>query len=158
MLTLNIKVMGIDPKIVEQIRQKRNKDVYGRVKIKTDFPELTMAEIRNAIFLASDTPPDSKIQHYIPKVEKMKKGITVSELRLKHDNKFIIKTNAKKLEKDMFLTDSEFRTSCNFTGGYKDAIEHSDFSIYKGKAGGTIYWSHPESISRMKNEGVLKDV
>ena len=149
--------MEIDPKIVEQIRHKRDKSVYGRTKIKADFPELTLPEVRHAIFLASNTPPNSKMEN-LPKVEKMKKGITVSELRLKHDNKFIIKTNAKKLEKDMFLTDSEFRTSCNFTGGYKDAIEHPDFSIYKGKAGSTIYWSHPESISRMKNEGVLKDV
>ena len=151
--------MEISQKIVDQIKQKRSEGVYGRVLIQKDFPELTVDQIRKAIHLVeSDTPVNNVVVKEAPKIKRIKKGISLTELRSKHDNKFIIQTNAEKLEKDIFLTDSEFKTSCNFNTGYKDAIERSEFSQYKGKAGSTIYWSHPDSIKKLKDEGVLKDV
>lgn len=84
-------------------------------------------------------------------------GLSESELRQKHDVRFIIKQAAEKLEKGIFIMDADFVKQCNMRSqtGYRQFIEASEFSKYKGRAGGVIYWSHPESISKMKSEGIL---
>ena len=84
-------------------------------------------------------------------------GISESELRAKFDLNFIVQQAAKKLEKTIFLSESEFIKLCNLRGmsGYRSVIDHPDFKDYRGRAGGQTYWSHPESIMKMKTEGVL---
>ena len=84
-------------------------------------------------------------------------GISESELRAKFDLNFIVQQAAKKLEKATFLSESEFIKLCNLRGmsGYRSVIDHPDFKDYRGRAGGQTYWSHPESIMKMKTEGVL---
>lgn len=87
-------------------------------------------------------------------------GLTSDQLRAKYDNKFIISEKAKTLKKDIFLTESQFKATCNFSGGagYRDALNDPDFTKYRGKAsGGIVYWGHPDSIDSLKNEGILKD-
>lgn len=151
--------MEVSQKIIDHIKQKRKEGIYGRMKIKADFPELTSTKIKKAIYLAEGGTPttDESLKEPL-KTKRVKRGISILELRSKHDNKFILQTKVKRLEEDRFLTDSEFKTSCNLNTGYKDTIELAEFSKYKGKAGSTIYWSHPDSIKQLKDEGVLKDV
>ena len=85
-------------------------------------------------------------------------GLTEQALRQKHDTKFIIKNAAALLPEGIFLTQSEFVIKANIKAGtgYRDIIDHPDFDKYKGKAGGVIYWSHPDSINKLKMEGILR--
>lgn len=85
------------------------------------------------------------------------KGLSESEIRAKHDTKFILSQVVKKLERGLYITDADFIKQCDIKShvGYRQMLDDPDFKKYKGKAGGIIYWSHPESIEKMKNEGIL---
>jgi hypothetical protein len=84
-------------------------------------------------------------------------GLNEQQLRAKHDLSFIVKKAVQQLKKGAFLTDAEFiqKAGLRASAGYRNVLDHPDFSKYRAKAGGTIYWSHPESIEKMKHEGVL---
>lgn len=85
-------------------------------------------------------------------------GISEQQLRQKHDTRYIIKTACENLQKGTFYKNSEFiaRAGVSPGAGYRDIIDHPDFEGYKGKAGGEVYWSHKESIDKLKKEGVLR--
>ena len=85
-------------------------------------------------------------------------GISESELRKKHDTKYIIGQEVAKLEKGIYLMDADFINRCSLRSqiGYRQFLDDADFAKYKGKAGGIIYWSHPDSIAKMKSEGILR--
>ena len=91
-------------------------------------------------------------------------GLSELELRQKHDVKYIIKQAALKLPppngkgEGTFVTENEFIKQCNIQSqsGFRLSLAGEEFSAYKGKAGGVTYWAHPESITKMKNEGILR--
>ena len=85
-------------------------------------------------------------------------GITEEQLRMKHDVKFQIQNATKKLEKGIFLSQSEFVIAAGIKAGagYRDILDHPDFAKYTGKAGSTAYWGHPESIKEMKLDNILR--
>jgi hypothetical protein len=87
-----------------------------------------------------------------------KGGITEDQLRQRHDNRYIIKVACDALEKGVFYKNSEFVAKAGIVpgAGYRDIISHPDYDKYQGKAGGETYWSHPESITKLKQEGVLR--
>jgi hypothetical protein len=85
--------------------------------------------------------------------------MTEEELRSKYDNKFILRNAVAKLEKGVYTPENEFISNCKIkvSSGYRMAVDSEEFLVFRGVApGGVVYWSHPESISRMKTEGILK--
>ena len=84
-------------------------------------------------------------------------GITEEQFRAKFDLNFIVSKKCKELQKGIYLSMSEFIKLCGITpgSGYRQVLEHPDFYTYRGRIRGDIYWSHPESISKMKTEGIL---
>lgn len=84
-------------------------------------------------------------------------GITEEQFRAKFDLNFIVGKKCKELQKGIYLSMSEFIKLCGITpgSGYRQVLEHPDFDSYRGRIRGEIYWSHPESISKMKTEGIL---
>jgi hypothetical protein len=103
-------------------------------------------------------------KHNVSKIKEQKNngestnfGLNEQQLRAKHDMSFIVKQAVAQLKKGVFLTDAEFiqKAGLRATAGYRNVLDHPDFGKYRAKAGGTIYWSHPESIEKMKHEGVL---
>jgi hypothetical protein len=84
-------------------------------------------------------------------------GLSESQLRAKHDMAYIVKQAVAQLKKGVYLSDSEFiqKSGLKASAGYRQVLDHPDFDQYKGRAGGKIYWSHPESIKKMINDGVL---
>jgi len=84
-------------------------------------------------------------------------GISEDELRKKHDVKYIIRQAAMKLKKDKYVMDNDFIKKCNLgmQTGYRQSMEDAEFTKYKGRAGRITYWSHPESIQKMKTCCVL---
>lgn len=85
-------------------------------------------------------------------------GLSESQLRAKHDVKFIIRNAAISLKKGIFLSDAEFIKLCNISSqqNYRMGLNDAEFNDYHGKAGGITYWSHPESIAQMKQESILR--
>ena len=84
-------------------------------------------------------------------------GITEEQFRAKFDLNFIVSKKCKELQKGIYLSMSEFIKLCGITpgSGYRQVLEHPDFDNFRGRIRGDIYWSHPESISKMKTEGIL---
>lgn len=85
------------------------------------------------------------------------KGFSESEIRAKHDTKFILSNVVKKLERGLYIADVDFIKQCDIKShvGYRQVLDDPEFKKYKGKASGIIYWSHPDSILKMKDEGIL---
>jgi hypothetical protein len=96
--------------------------------------------------------------HVQTNIKIMKQGISEQELRAKHDVSFKIKKTAESLSGDIFYTEYEFIKLCEIqqASGWRHIIDSGLFDSYKGKAGGTVYWSNPQNIERLKNEGILK--
>lgn len=84
-------------------------------------------------------------------------GLSEAQLRAKFDLRFIVESKCKELKEGNFLTLAEFIQLCGIRpgAGYRGIIDHPDYEKYHGKAGGTSYWSHPASIKKLKDEGVL---
>jgi hypothetical protein len=84
-------------------------------------------------------------------------GLSEEQLRAKHDIRFIVASKLKELKPGTYLTRSEFIQFCGIRPGqgYSDVLEHPNYDSYHGKAGGVIYFSHPDSIKKLKSEGVL---
>ena len=84
-------------------------------------------------------------------------GITEEQFRAKFDLNFIVGKKCKELQKGIYLSMSEFIKLCGITpgSGYRQVLEHPDFDSYRGRIRGEVYWSHPESIAKMKSEGIL---
>ena len=84
-------------------------------------------------------------------------GISEAQLRAKHDLRFIVESKCTELKKGIFMTQAEFVQVCRINpgAGYRGVIEHPEYEKYHGRAGSIIYWSHPDSIKKLKDEGVL---
>jgi hypothetical protein len=82
-------------------------------------------------------------------------GLTESQLRAKHDIDFIIKSKAKELKIGVYVAEHDFIKMCCLHGsqGYRQVLD--GLHEYKGRAGGITYYSHPDSIRKMKIEGIL---
>jgi len=93
----------------------------------------------------------------IKETEQKIAGITEEQFRAKFDLNFIVGKKCKELQKGIYLSMGEFIKLCGITpgSGYRQVLEHPDFDNYRGKIKGNIYWSHPDSISKMKTEGIL---
>jgi ssDNA-binding Zn-finger/Zn-ribbon topoisomerase 1 len=80
-----------------------------------------------------------------------------SDLREKHDMMFRLKKFLQALPRGEFIEEVELlKELCMFRKpGYKQAVEHPDIKPHRGKADGTIYYGHPDSIRTLKQEGVL---
>lgn len=97
----------------------------------------------------------SKTKHpIIPIPVPAKVGLSEAQLRAKHDLNFIIQQKVSELKPGQFLTEAEFVRFCNIRGAYRNVLE--SLTEYRGKAGGITYYSHPESINKMKMEGILQ--
>lgn len=84
-------------------------------------------------------------------------GLTEAQLRAKYDIRFIVATKCKELKQGVYLTRAEFVKFCGIRPGqgYTDVINHPDYDVYRGKAGGDVFYSHPDSIKKLKSDGVL---
>lgn len=85
-------------------------------------------------------------------------GISEEQLRMKLDNRYILKKACEELARGTFYKNSEFVLKAGIKAGtaYRDIIEHPDFENFRGKNSGEIYWGHPESILKLKQEGILR--
>jgi len=84
-------------------------------------------------------------------------GITAEQLLLKHSPEHQIMHAAQEIPRGEFHTESDFIRRLSIAGGYKYIVEREEFSMYRGRAsGGVFYWGHPDGIAAMKADGVLR--
>jgi len=128
--------------------------LYGRLTMRGEVARLP--SLKNPCREIACSPTKELPGEEIPQPVKI--GITASELRARYDTRFIVSQQADKLQKGIFLSEAEFIQACSLRTltGYRSVIDHSAFNKYKGRAGGVTYWSHPESISEMKEATVLQ--
>ena len=84
-------------------------------------------------------------------------GLTEAQMRAKYDIRFIVANKCKELKQGVYLTRAEFVKFCGIRPGqgYTDVINHPDYDAYRGKVGGDVFFSHPDSIRKFKLEGLL---
>lgn len=84
-------------------------------------------------------------------------GIPVSQLRAMHDPIFKVRKACQYLKKhkDHVYPEAEFRQRFVQldSSKFRDVVDKPEFEEYKGKAGAKVYWGHPSTISKFKDEG-----
>lgn len=85
-------------------------------------------------------------------------GISEAQLRSRFDIAFIVDQVVSKLEKGVYIPESEFIVMADIRHitGFRTILESEKYDKYKGKGGSVVYWSHPDSIQKMKEEHVLR--
>jgi len=85
------------------------------------------------------------------------RSLSEDDIRRKHDNAFKIREAAGKIMEGEYILENDFISNLNIRGGYKYIVERPEFEKYRGRASGDCwYWSHPNSIMKLKNEGILQ--
>lgn len=130
---------------------KDNFDRYEKEKLRSECCNQTGATSRQF----SKTYKWIADKRSIPLISFDRKyGLTEADLRAKHDVSFIIQDAVNSLEDGVYLTDNEFiHKFLRGQTGYRQAMDK--FKDFRGRAGGTTYWSSKKSIYKMKMEGVL---
>lgn len=84
-------------------------------------------------------------------------GLSETELREKHDLKYIIFKKCSELVEGVYLSHVDFVRYCGIQGlGFKEITEKPEFNAFHGKTRtNVVYWSHPNSIAKMKKEYIL---
>lgn len=85
-------------------------------------------------------------------------GLSENQLREKHDVRYQVDCATKQLKEGFYLTDGEFVAMAKIKAGqgYRAVIDHPEFEKFRGRAGSVNYWSHPTSIKKLKEEGVMQ--
>ena len=107
--------------------------------------------------LPTDFVPTTDTAIEVPDTQPTINCLTEDELRRKYDVFYIVKQAADKLRVGVFVPESEFARQAGLRGqqGSRMALDNPELNRYHGKAGGTVYWSHPDSITKMKKETIL---
>jgi hypothetical protein len=132
--------------------KKPNGKIYQKYACKNKACGRTMIVLLEQIgadFIGMDKHENKMV---IPKM-----GLTIDQLRAKHDLNFIVSKTARELAKDVFYTEHEFLklSGVKAGSGFRMALDNPELSRFKGRVQGITYWSHPESIKKMKEDGVL---
>lgn len=107
--------------------------------------------------LPTDFVPTFDAAFDVPETQPTINCLTEDELRRKYDVFYIVKQAADKLRFGVYVPEAEFARQAGLRGqqGSRMALDNPELNKYHGKAGGTVYWSHPDSISKMKKEAIL---
>jgi len=86
----------------------------------------------------------------------LKMGMTLDQFRAKHDVDYIVIEALKTLDKDIIYEKPDLYKKCGkaaSTQGLSAALESHE--EYYGKTGGKPYYSHPDTIAELKEQGKL---
>lgn len=82
--------------------------------------------------------------------------ITEDQLRSMYDIKTIVISALSSLIDGEYYREADFiRRHLAGKSGYRSILESRIAQPYKGKASGQVFYSHPASIQKMKEEGIL---
>lgn len=114
--------------------------------------------VRSVIGMGKAQLPTNFVPTFdVPETQPTINCLTEDELRRKYDVFYIVKQAADKLRFGVYVSEAEFARQAGLRGqqGSRMALDNPELNKYHGKAGGTVYWSHPDSIAKMKKEAIL---
>lgn len=95
-------------------------------------------------------------QNIMQKEKHLVGGISGEELCSMYDVRHKIEQFLQSIPLKTFFVESDVIINAGLKGmAYRGILDGNDFKDYKGKAGGKVYWGHPESIKEMKEKAVL---
>ncbi len=95
------------------------------------------------------------LENGAPEKEEASPALTEQELRDMCDIKTIVFRELQSLKRGMFWRDPDFVRRLQGKPGYRSVLESPEAAAFRGKSQGRVYWSHPESIIKMKEAGIL---
>ena len=93
------------------------------------------------------------------KMNKSTSGISVAELRAKHDLNFILEKGIEQLKgSERLFTTAEFAQKIKMppSAGTRRMEEHLEYQDYHGKCSSGVFWGDPKIIEDLKNDNVLR--
>ena len=121
-------------------------------------PESVRLLLRKFVLPELDYRPDGRKKKTTnqPKPIMTTESLSESEIRELFDIKTIVKNALESLKEGEFWRESDFiRRNLNGKSGFRSILESSYSQPYRGKAQGQVFYSHPKSIQKLKEEGVL---
>lgn len=84
--------------------------------------------------------------------------LSEAELRKKHDMFYQILSFVKGLPEGKYVEETSMLRQLTLFGKprYREALTREDLKQFKGKVDGTVYYGNPNSIQKLKREGVLQ--
>ena len=83
-------------------------------------------------------------------------AITEDQLREMYNIRSIVFKELDALPMGGFYRDSSFVRKFQGKTGFRGVLESPEAQRYRGKgSGGVVFWGHPDSVQKMKNEGTL---
>ena len=109
------------------------------------------------LFTPNTPPPTNTPVPNAPPPETALNPLSELELRNAFDIRVIVHNALKTLVEGEFWPEQDFirKHGLATRPGFRGALESDYTKPYKGKAQGKIFYSHPRSIDKLKQEGVL---
>ena len=82
-------------------------------------------------------------------------ALTETQLREMFDIRSIVISELKGIPKGEFYRDHDFARRFQGKPGFRSILQGPEASAYCGKAQSQIFWGHPDSVKKMKSEGIL---
>jgi len=85
-------------------------------------------------------------------------GMSLNDFRAKYDVEFIVEKTLRNLKKDVIYEQGDVYKLTGLRAGYpglKATLEDNKFSQYRGRTGGSNYYSHPDTIKELVNDTIL---
>jgi len=83
-------------------------------------------------------------------------GMTLNDFRSKHDVDFIVKRTLSQLDRNMIYEKSDVVKLTGLRAGYPGLSQTiDDQKKYYGKVGSNMYFSHPDTITELKDQAKL---
>lgn len=123
-------------------------------------PKILISKEKNDVhpsFLSN--APEPMVSEVIKPVKTHEGGLlSEAELRKKHDMFYQIFSFVKSIPEGKFVEETTMLRQLTLLGKprYKEALAREDLKQFKGKVDGTIYYGNPNSIHKLKSEGVLQ--
>ena len=93
---------------------------------------------------------------HTPPIKKKSSGIPLEKFRLEHDIDLIVQRALDSLDPDMMYEKKDVIALTGKSVGYVGLSTTLEAATeYKGRSGGTSYWSHPDTIKELKSQGIL---
>lgn len=133
-------------------KQRQNvQDAYNKLK---GSPGYVPGKRRNHInrvnaTVTDPTPEGPRALHTI-------NALSVEDLRMKHDTRTILRRKLAEIPRNVIYKEADMIDWAGLRGQpFRQHLDRSEFDKYRGRAGGVVYYGHPDDVQQLKNEMVL---
>ena len=133
-------------------------DIYNANSDTMKNPESVRLLLRKFVLPELDDNTNNRKKNETNQPEQIMstESLSESDIRELFDIKTIVKNALENLKEGEFWREPDFiRRNLNGKSGFRSVLESNYSQPYRGKAQGQVFYSHPKSIQKLKEEGVL---